>query len=518
MNSTTTSQAETLPRTKHSATNRQIRGSSLLLAGRLFSKFVNLIIQVLTVRVLSEADYGAFAYALSLVALGETIATIGLDRAITRFVPIYHEKRDYDKLFGTMIMVVGTVLAIGAAMILLVFGFQGLIGQSLIKDQQAVALLLILIALSPVQALDGLMVGLFAVFASPRAIFFRKHVVAPGLKLVAVVLLIMSGSNVFVLAGGYLAAGALGVAIYTGILLRLMRDQGWFQHFNLRSISMPWKEVFAFTIPLLSSDLVYVLMNSSDVILLERFHNTSEVAALKAVHPAAMMNQLVMTSFALLFTPMAARLFARDDREGINNLYWQTAIWIAVFSFPIFALSFSLAEPLTVLLFGARYEQSAIILALLSLGYYFNAALGFNGLTLKVFGKLRYIVTVNIAAALVNVGVNLLLIPRYGALGAAIGTCGTLVAHNLFKQAGLALGTGISLFEWRHLKIYMVIALGALGLLLIQITLSPPPLVSLVLAGLASGLVILINRSSLAVGQTFPELLRFPFMRRLFGE
>jgi O-antigen/teichoic acid export membrane protein len=225
-----------------------------------------------------------------------------------------------------------------------------------------------------------------------------------------------------------------------------------------------------------------------------------------------------MTSFALLFTPMAARLFARDDREGINNLYWQTAIWIAVFSFPIFALSFSLAEPLTVLLFGARYEQSAIILALLSFGYYFNAALGFNGLTLKVFGKLRYIVTVNIAAALVNVGVNLLLIPRYGALGAAIGTCGTLVAHNFFKQAGLALGTGISLFEWRHLKVYTVIGLSALGLLLIQIAFSPPALVSLVLAGLASALVILINRSSLAVGQTFPELLRFPLMRRLFGE
>jgi O-antigen/teichoic acid export membrane protein len=518
MNSTTTPQAEALPRAKNSATNRQIRGSSLLLAGRLFSKFVNLIIQVLTVRALSEADYGAFAYALSLVALGETIATIGLDRAITRFVPIYHEKRDYDKLFGTVIMVVGTVLAIGAAMILLVFGFQGVIGQSLIKDQQAVALLLILIALSPVQALDGLMVGLFAVFASPRAIFFRKHVVAPGLKLVAVVLLIMSGSNVFVLAGGYVAAGALGVAIYTAILLRLMREQGWFQHFNLRSITMPWKEIFAFTIPLLSSDLVYVLMNSSDVILLERFHNTSEVAAFKAVHPAAMMNQLVMTSFALLFTPMAARLFARDDREGINNLYWQTAIWIAVFSFPIFALSFSLAEPLTVLLFGARYEQSAIILALLSLGYYFNAALGFNGLTLKVFGKLRYIVTVNIAAALVNVGVNLLLIPRYGALGAAIGTCSTLVAHNFFKQAGLAFGTGISLFEWRHLKIYAVIVLSALGLLLIQIVFSPPSLVSLALAGLASALVILINRKSLAIAQTFPELLRLPLMRRLFGE
>ena len=102
----------------------------------------------------------------------------------------------------------------------------------------------------------------------------------------------------------------------------------------------------------------------------------------------------------LPFTPLAARMFARHDREGINQLYWQTAIWIAVLSFPLFALTFSLADPLTVTLFGERYEGSAVYLSLLALGYYFNAALGFNGLTLKVYGRLRYIVTINILAAL----------------------------------------------------------------------------------------------------------------------
>src|SRR5436305_11135399 len=141
---------------------------------------------------------------------------------------------------------------------------------------------------------------------------------------------------------------------------------------------------------------------------------------------------------------------------------------MSVIAFPIFALTFSLAQPLTVLLYTKSYADSATILALLSFGYYFSTALGFNGLTLKVFGRLRYIVVVNILAAVVNVGINLLLIPRYGALGAAIGTCGTLVAHNIFKQAGLLLGTGINLFEWRYLKVYLTIGLSVVGLLLIQ--------------------------------------------------
>ena len=96
-------------------------------------------------------------------------------------------------------------------------------------------------------------------------------------------------------------------------------------------------------------------MNTSDVILLGYFGGADDVADFRVIWPAAHLNQVVMASFALLFTPVAARMFARNDREGINNLYWQTAIWIAVLTFPIFALTFSLAAPVTETLYGSRY-------------------------------------------------------------------------------------------------------------------------------------------------------------------
>ncbi|MGH2521916.1 MAG: flippase, partial [Anaerolineales bacterium] len=457
-----------VPGLKHTSTKRQIRGSSALFLGQFFAKGLNFAAQVLIVRYLSKTDYGAFAYALSIVALGESIATFGLDRAITRFVPIYHERRDYNKLFGTLVMVISTMLALGAALALAFYSFPGLVARTLGGDELSHVLLLILIFLAPVQALDGVLVGMFAVFSSTRSIFFRKYVLGPGLKILVVALLVLGRSNVYFLASGYLAAGAFGIVIYTAMLWRVLRDQGLFPHFNWRTLNMPWREVFAFTIPLLTSDILYAVMHTMDAVVLERYGGTVNVAALRAVQPTSILNSLVMQSFALLFTPQAARLFARDDKEGINNLYWQTAIWIAVFSFPIFALTFSLAQPITLFLYGTRYQESALILALLSFGHYFNAALGFNGLTLKVYGKLRYSVVINVLAGVINLAAILLLIPRYGALGAALGTCIALVAHNVLKQAGLRLGTGINLFEWRYFRVYLIITLGALGLLLVQ--------------------------------------------------
>jgi O-antigen/teichoic acid export membrane protein len=76
------------------ATRRQIRGSALLLTGRVLSLGINFAVRVLVVRYLSKEAYGAFAYAISIAVFGQTIVTFGLDRAVTRFVPMYDERQD----------------------------------------------------------------------------------------------------------------------------------------------------------------------------------------------------------------------------------------------------------------------------------------------------------------------------------------------------------------------------------------------------------------------------------------
>lgn len=518
MNSTATAGVEETAPVKIKGARRQIRGSSLLLSGQFISKIINFAVQVLIVRYLTKSDYGAFAYALSVVALGESFATFGLDRAITRFVPIYHEKQDYNRLFGTLLMVLASMLGLGLGLVGLVYGFQNLIGEVYVKDQLALNLLLILVFLSPVQSLDDLLVGMFAVFTSSRAIFFRKHILAPGLKLVVVLLLILTQSSVYFLAAGYVSAGAFGITIYAGMLIRAMREQGLFQQFKWQTTIFPWRDIFAFTIPLLTSDLVYAVMNTLDAVMVQYYYSTVDVAGLRAVQPTAKLNQMVLTSFALLFTPAAARLFARNDRQGINDLYWQNAIWVAVASFPIFVLTSSLAGPITTLLYGERYGDSALIMALLAFAYYFNAALGQNGLTLKVFGKVRFIVILNIAVVIVNFLANLLLIPRYGALGAAIGTTIALVLHNILKQAGLLMGTGINVFEWRYFRVYLSISVTAVALWLIQWLTAAPPYVSILLAAGGSLLIFRLNRQLLDVKQTFPELLRLPIVGKVLGK
>ncbi len=499
------------------ATKKHLRGSTLLMAGRIIAMATNFGVQILIVRYLSKSDFGAFAYIMSLISLGSSLVVFGMDKTVTRFVPIYQERGEYQKLFGSIIIMVSTVFLLGFFLVLLVFGLRGWIAESFINDQRTVNLLLLLIFLSPIQAFDSLMVGMLAVFGRPSSIFFRRYILGPGLKLLVVLLVILLQSNVYYLSAGYMASSAIGVVIYSGILLQYLRNQEFWKQLNIQKINFPLKEVFRFSIPLLTTNFVFILRSDLVVVLLGYFSGAADVAAFRAVQPVADLNTVVIQSFAILFMPTMARLFAKGDQAGVDDLYWQSAIWISVISFPIFLVTFSLAQPLTLLFFGERYAQSGSIMALLAFGYYFNAALGYNADTLRVYGKLRYTVVIDFLAMLISLGLSLILIPRYGAIGAALGTCGTMVLYNIFNHVGLKFTTKVNLFQWHYWKVYVSIIFGTLGLTVLQNLLSLPIYVGLVLAGLISLIVLIINRNVLNLEQTFPELLRFRLIQFFFA-
>lgn len=491
-------------------TKTHIRGSSLLLGGQCLSLTINFAAQVLVVRYFSTGDYGALSFGLGIVSLFQIVAALGLNEAIARFVPIYHQNREYEKLLGTILLATGAVILAGVSIILAVYGP---LSNFLTHEKLATRLLSILIFLVPVEAADTLLDALFASFAGTKDIFFRKYMLGPGLKFAVVLFLIWKHSTITFLAYGYLLASAAGELTYIWMLLRLLKDQGLLHRLRSLQVKFPTSEIMSFVLPGLSSTLATASIASINIFLLGHMRSMPEVAFYRAVIPAAQLNGLVMASFSILYIPSAARLFAKADFGGFNKLYWQTAAWMSVVSFPIFAVTFSLSRPVTVLLFGVRYERSGAILALLSLGSYFNTALGFNLQTLKVLGRFRYIIAMSVLGVLIDVLVSIYLIPRYGATGAGIATALALVAYNLLLQIGLLPTPNFKALDRHYFSVYLMIATGASGLLLFQSFASLPLYLALPVAACVSLLVLAVAKKKLNILETFPELLGLPFSR-----
>jgi O-antigen/teichoic acid export membrane protein len=502
---------EVAPEVPVDPTLKHIRGSGLLLAGRMVSLAINFAVNVLTVRLLTREAYGEFAYGLAFLAIATNLNLLGLGRAIAQVVPFNEERGESRRAVGAVLFCGAVVGLLGIGIAAAVVGFGEQLGAALDISPEAVRVLTVLVLLTPIQSVDNLAQGLAAALVGARALFFRRQLLGPLLKLAAVLSVMASSGSVRLLAWGYVLAGAIGLFAYVPILGRAFRKRGWLEPNLWLRPELRGRFLLRLGMPLLWLNVVQTVVANMAVFFLEVYRGPESVAGLRAVMPIAALVFVVAESFKLLYVPAASRLVARGDKAGQTELYWQSLLWIATLSFPIFAACFLLSAPLTVLLFGERYADAAGLLMVLSLGQFLTSLLTLNNAVLAVTRRGRLLSWVQLLGFLLALLFHWQLVPRLGALGAAIAVSLSLVVLNGAALAAVVWGTEIGSggrSVWR--------TFGSLGAVLLGIVVLGfaagdrlHPALALLAAGLASAVVLYTGRRWLRLRETFPELAKF---------
>ena len=496
---------------------QHLRGSTLLFLGRCVSVGMNFAVQLMAVRYLSKSGYGVYAVAFSIVAVASVIATLGTGKTALRVLPKYLQQGKNRKFTGGIAVMMVTALLLSLCIMVVIYvgaAFGAFVDDSGVKG---VAILLILVWVIPCNVIDSFLHSLFSVIANPRAVFLRQHILGPGMRLVAAVIVIVCQGGIVGFAVGQMIAALLGVAIYLTMLRKVMSQNSAFVHFRWPDARASMKEIYSVSCTLLSGDLAFLLRSSMVVLFIGMFHSHEEVAAFQAVFPAARLNEIVLATFTLLFMSNASRLYAARDSASLSELYCKTITWTTVFSFPLFAVSFALAEPLTVFLFGSAYSSSGPILAILSLGFFLHAIVGVNLRLLRATSGLRVLWSVDLVGIAVALLLNCWLIPKYGALGGAIAVCGSFLVQGVCCQLAVWRTLGINPFQLPLARLYGVAAI--LGFAMIQLSggLGAPPVVVALAIVLAAIGLLLLNRRELDIAGVFPELGRTPLIGRLLN-
>ena len=495
---------------------QQIRGSALLFAGRPIALVINLAAQVLTVRYLTKLDFGAFMFAFCIMETAIVLAGFGMGKAIARFASIYDEQGDQRRLAGVVTMALIAVIGIGLSVVVLAFGLVPFLSHTGVISPLSTTLLLTLILLAPIKALDDLHESLASVFSGARLVFLKRILLVPLFRLCAVIVVILASGDVFALAVSHVIAGAVSTLLYGVMLWRLLLRRAVLKQASKSALASTYREFLRFSATLFSSDLTLLIRGVLIIVLLEVLHSTASVADYGAVLPLARLSELVVISFSVLFIPTAARLFSSQNTAKLNDLYWQTSGWVTVLTFPLFAFSYAAADPIVVLLFGHQYSESGCVLALLAFSFYFNSALGFNSRMLKVVGKVRLVLLVDLLALAVALGMYFTMIPRYGALGAAIAVSASTIVHAIAKQTALIRWTDVWWCSWRYAKVYVCVAFATVVLTLWQWLVTPTLMSGFVLVVLCWLGVLVVSRDALVVHQVFPELQQLQLLRRWF--
>ncbi|MEG4168476.1 MULTISPECIES: flippase [unclassified Microcoleus] len=213
------------------------------------------------------------------------------------------------------------------------------------------------------------------------------------------------------------------------------------------------KELLSESWPIILSGLAVYVYSKTDQIMLGAMNKNAELGYYAAaVKISEICDFLPMIISSSIF-PKLANLRKTNYEEYLNK--FQIYSDIMIFLWLGVAIPISLLSPWIVhLLYGEKYAQSAAVL-----GIYVWAQFGSNfGVArssyLNIEGQLRYGLYLTVVGSTLNVGLNFLLIPKYGALGATTATLITyfyvIILVNFLIKELRPFGN----FIWRSLNLY----------------------------------------------------------------
>jgi len=410
---------------------------------RVASAAVVFVSQILLARWMGSFEFGIYVYVWTWLLLLGDIVHLGLPLAAQRHIPEYIQRNNLDFLRGYLIgsrwltFGLGTTAAVlGAA---LVHAGAGLL------DRNMVVPLYLACAALPFYALSFMLDGVARAY-NWIAIGLMPH----SLLRPVLILCLIAGFGIFGLpinATTTMLAVAIAVWMTTlGQLWVLDRKLGQSVATGKRSYDL--KGWFIVSLPLMAVWGVYTLLTTTDVLVLQLFRPSDEVAHYYAVSKTltivAMVHFAVMASAAHRF----AGYHAAGDRKGLANFAAMTIRWTFWPSLAAVVAILIFGKPI-LWLFGPGFDSAYPVMFVLAIGLMARAAVGPAERLLTMVGQQYLCALAYVGALSVNLIGCFVLAKPYGGMGVATATSAAFVCESalLFLIAKRRLG--IHLFVWR---------------------------------------------------------------------
>jgi O-antigen/teichoic acid export membrane protein len=424
------------------------------LLGYVFKSASTFLIQ----RGLQPELFGLYSLSLSAVTLVGSIFVFGLDDAMVRYVAIYRSKKQAHLLrslatFCTALA--GTAGILGA---LLVFYLAPLLGK-LYHDSDIVPYVRMMAPLIPLLCMQVIWAGGLQGFKE-----FKKRVLSQRILIPVVTGLLFVFA--FVFFRGRITAFAL-VTLVSTLISTLLNLYFLFAAVARASEPGPGqyrtREWLGFAIPNFLTNVVDIVLDSVDTLLLGLFRvPLAAIGQYAAAIKVTGFISMPLLSLNAMFAPSIAEFSSRGEKQKLEAMFKLVTKWSIAFSLPIFGVTTLFATPVLALLSGSSYVAAWPLVIAFAIGGMLNAGTGPVGIMLLMTGRQRLSFLNSLVAIAVNLALGVVLTPRYGALGTAIGTGLASGTVNLMRLLQVRLLLKMHPYCWETLKPLMAWAISAL--------------------------------------------------------
>ncbi len=456
--------------------------STITFSGLLYGNVNRYLYTALLARWVGVEYLGIYSIANSIILICEVLAKMGLESGIMRFVSRLDPQQDrlqIRSMVSSALKMTGILSVM--VMVILILG-SGWLVKSVFDESPLLHIVLIVFALTmPFNAFTHVSAFATQGFKLMKYKVFVTQIVNPTVLFGVMVLSFWFISKEAALILPMVMTGVIGCILIFKFLQSL-------SGVTIKSVlSTPFnKPLLTFSIPLMFVTILQTFMHWMDILMLGYFTDATTVGL---YHPAARtagLLQALLLSFISIYAPMMAQFHGAGDRAKMDHTYKLVSRWLLICAIPISAV-FIIFPGKVLLLFGPEYLPSAKILVILTGATFIQAVLGAAGPALSMSGHTKLVLWNTIGAFVLNFGLNIFLIPKYGIVGAAIATLISLTILGFARIIEVQIILRMNFIDRKVIKPILAGLIVFTGLFFIKDFIMPfHTLITLILAGIFS--------------------------------
>lgn len=374
---------------------------------------LSMIIRILLVPILTKnmpvSEYGVWVQVNATIGLIPPIVGLGLPFAIVRFLAATKDKKEFQEGFYSISAV---VVILSGAVSLLFFIFAVPISKILFNGNLAVTMILPVILFT--QSLIDLPMNVFRVLQK-----IKFH----SIFLLFDMVLTVSFASYFVFLGYEIYGAVLGLLISKVLVLTSMMaiviskiGFGFPKFTNI-------KKYISFSIPLLPSNFSNWIINSSDRYIITIFLGTAFVGYYAPGYTVGSFILMFATPLSFLLPPVLSKYYDEKNIDQVKKILKYSMKYYLLITIPsVFGLSILSKSILVILTTSEIASVGYLITPFTAVSYLLYGLQGIIGNILIINNKTKIAGLAMSVSAIVNLSLNLLLIPVIGINGAALTT------------------------------------------------------------------------------------------------
>ncbi|MEU3019342.1 polysaccharide biosynthesis C-terminal domain-containing protein [Nocardiopsis sp. NPDC007018] len=189
-------------------------------------------------------------------------------------------------------------------------------------------------------------------------------------------------------------------------------------------------EFWSFALPRALGGVAQMGVQRGGVVMVALLNGLTGAAVFTAATRIMVVGQFGTQAVLYAAQPRFAELLAARDHEGVRGLYQAGTAWLVCLTWPLYLTGLVFA-PEVMRLFGAEYAAGAVALAIVCAGQLTGQVLGMGDLVLTMTGRTGLNLLNNVMSLLANVAACVLLVPAYGAAGAALALVAAVLVRKL---------------------------------------------------------------------------------------